>query len=123
MEELPEYMRVCYSALHDHVTEMTQDALIDNGINVLPCLKRMVDIYSSLCYCITYLHTYMHAYIHTYIYTSSHSTDIPHIMQDVIMINVYDCRWKLKRRFCKFIHAYILHICMHMYKHIYLARS
>ncbi|KAK9005290.1 hypothetical protein V6N11_042733 [Hibiscus sabdariffa] len=39
VEELPEYMKFFYEAMYNHVTEMVQDALIDNGIDILPYLK------------------------------------------------------------------------------------
>ncbi|GMJ10488.1 terpene synthase 03 [Hibiscus trionum] len=39
VEELPEYMKFIYEAMYNHVSEMVQDALIDNGINILPYLK------------------------------------------------------------------------------------
>ncbi|KAK8655143.1 hypothetical protein V6N13_107733 [Hibiscus sabdariffa] len=42
MEELPEYMKFLYEAIYNHVSEMVQDALIDNGIDILPYLKEVV---------------------------------------------------------------------------------
>ncbi|OMP12050.1 hypothetical protein COLO4_03493 [Corchorus olitorius] len=38
-EELPEYMKVLYSAIYDHVNEMVHDALQDTGIDILPYIK------------------------------------------------------------------------------------
>ncbi|GMJ02858.1 terpene synthase 03 [Hibiscus trionum] len=39
MEELPEYMKPLYQASYNHVSEMVQDALVDNGIDILPYIK------------------------------------------------------------------------------------
>ncbi|KAE8693523.1 3R-linalool synthase, putative isoform 2 [Hibiscus syriacus] len=39
IEDLPEYMRVCYKAMHDHVNEMVEDALNAHGLNILPYIK------------------------------------------------------------------------------------
>ncbi|XVE52797.1 hypothetical protein DITRI_Ditri02bG0152900 [Diplodiscus trichospermus] len=39
IDQLPEYMKESYSALYKHVSEMVQDALIDNGMHVLPYIK------------------------------------------------------------------------------------
>ncbi|OMO78213.1 hypothetical protein CCACVL1_14575, partial [Corchorus capsularis] len=50
MEELPEYMKVCYSALYDHISEMAQDALKDNGMDILPYVKKHL-----MCYIKGYL--------------------------------------------------------------------
>ncbi|OMO52803.1 hypothetical protein COLO4_36963 [Corchorus olitorius] len=48
MEELPEYMKVCYSALYDHISEMAQDALKDNGMDILPYVKKHVEIFDHI---------------------------------------------------------------------------
>ncbi|KAK8623116.1 hypothetical protein V6N13_118009 [Hibiscus sabdariffa] len=39
VEELPEYMKFLYEAIYNHVSETAQDALIDNGIEILPYIK------------------------------------------------------------------------------------
>ncbi|XVF77847.1 hypothetical protein PTKIN_Ptkin14bG0080000 [Pterospermum kingtungense] len=39
LEQLPEYMKITYSALYDHVCQMVHDALIDNGMDILPYIK------------------------------------------------------------------------------------
>ncbi|KAA3467276.1 putative terpene synthase 9 [Gossypium australe] len=39
MEELPEYMKFLYEAIYNHVSEVARDALLDNGIDILPYLK------------------------------------------------------------------------------------
>ncbi|KAL4311144.1 hypothetical protein GQ457_01G007800 [Hibiscus cannabinus] len=41
MEELPEYMKFLYEAIYNHVSEMAQDALVDNGIDILPYIKEL----------------------------------------------------------------------------------
>ncbi|KAK8623119.1 hypothetical protein V6N13_118012 [Hibiscus sabdariffa] len=45
MEELPEYMKPLYQASYNHVSEMVQDALIDNGIDILPYIKEQWRLY------------------------------------------------------------------------------
>ncbi|EOY13936.1 3R-linalool synthase, putative isoform 2 [Theobroma cacao] len=50
MEELPEYMKVSFSAMYNHVSEMVQDALKDNGMDILPSIKEQ-----WLCYVRGYL--------------------------------------------------------------------
>ncbi|EOY13960.1 3R-linalool synthase-like protein [Theobroma cacao] len=47
MEELPEYMKVCYSGMYDHVNEMVQDASKDLGLDILPYIKDQVRIMLS----------------------------------------------------------------------------
>ncbi|XVE98492.1 hypothetical protein REPUB_Repub03eG0111300 [Reevesia pubescens] len=39
MEELPEYMKVCYLAMYNHVNEMVEDASKDHGFDILPYIK------------------------------------------------------------------------------------
>ncbi|GMJ10484.1 terpene synthase 03 [Hibiscus trionum] len=46
MEELPEYMKFLYEAIYNHVSEMAQDALLDNGIDILPYLKEQWQYYT-----------------------------------------------------------------------------
>ncbi|KAK8623118.1 hypothetical protein V6N13_118011 [Hibiscus sabdariffa] len=41
MEELPEYMKFLYEAIYNHVSETAQDALVDNGIDILPYIKEL----------------------------------------------------------------------------------
>ncbi|XVF77851.1 hypothetical protein PTKIN_Ptkin14bG0080300 [Pterospermum kingtungense] len=44
IEQLPEYMKVTYSALYNHVSEMIQDALTDNGMDILPYVKQQIEM-------------------------------------------------------------------------------
>ncbi|KAK9026065.1 hypothetical protein V6N11_038913 [Hibiscus sabdariffa] len=46
MEQLPEYMKFFYEAIYNHVSEMAQDALLDNGIDILPYLKEQWQYYT-----------------------------------------------------------------------------
>ncbi|XVF07395.1 hypothetical protein REPUB_Repub06bG0135200 [Reevesia pubescens] len=39
MEELPEYMKVCYLAMYNHVNEMVEDASKDHRFDILPYIK------------------------------------------------------------------------------------
>ncbi|OMP11737.1 hypothetical protein COLO4_03709 [Corchorus olitorius] len=39
IKDLPEYMKVCYLAMYNHVNEMVQDALEDLGLDILPYVK------------------------------------------------------------------------------------
>ncbi|XP_017979891.1 PREDICTED: gamma-terpinene synthase, chloroplastic-like [Theobroma cacao] len=39
MEELPKYMKVSFSAIYNHVSEMVQDALKGYGMDILPYIK------------------------------------------------------------------------------------
>ncbi|KAK8519737.1 hypothetical protein V6N13_031774 [Hibiscus sabdariffa] len=39
IEELPEYMEICYKAMYEHVNEMVEDALNAHGVNILPYIK------------------------------------------------------------------------------------
>ncbi|XVE98683.1 hypothetical protein REPUB_Repub03eG0128800 [Reevesia pubescens] len=39
IEELPEYMKVCYLAMYNHVNEMVEDASKDHGFDILPYIK------------------------------------------------------------------------------------
>ncbi|KAF5733081.1 3R-linalool synthase [Tripterygium wilfordii] len=39
MEFLPDYMKICYFAMYNMINELSYDALIDRGIDVLPCLR------------------------------------------------------------------------------------
>ncbi|KAK8542520.1 hypothetical protein V6N12_015116 [Hibiscus sabdariffa] len=39
IEELPEYMKICYKAMYEHVNEMVEDALNAHGVNILPYIK------------------------------------------------------------------------------------
>nr|QOP57502.1 terpene synthase 27a [Tripterygium wilfordii] len=39
MEELPDYMKICYFAMYNLVNELAYDVLINQGIDVLPCLR------------------------------------------------------------------------------------
>ncbi|OMO57318.1 hypothetical protein CCACVL1_25843 [Corchorus capsularis] len=50
MKELPDYMKVCYSAMYDLVSEMAQDALKDTRMDVLPYIKKHL-----MCYIKGYL--------------------------------------------------------------------
>ncbi|XP_017979597.1 PREDICTED: probable terpene synthase 9 [Theobroma cacao] len=45
MEELPEYMKVSFSAMYNHVSEMVQDALKDNGMDISPYIKEQWSCY------------------------------------------------------------------------------
>uniref|UniRef100_A0A9I9DTB3 Terpene synthase 10-like n=1 Tax=Cucumis melo TaxID=3656 RepID=A0A9I9DTB3_CUCME len=40
MEELPDYMKICFLALHNSINEMGFEALRDKGINVIQYLKK-----------------------------------------------------------------------------------
>ncbi|XP_022717843.1 probable terpene synthase 9 [Durio zibethinus] len=46
MEELPEYMKVCYSAMYNHVNEMVEDASNDLGLDILPYIRDQWVCYS-----------------------------------------------------------------------------
>ncbi|GMJ02861.1 terpene synthase 02 [Hibiscus trionum] len=48
-EEVPGYMKFLYEAIYNHVTEMVRDALIDNGIDILPYLKEVWQEYTVAC--------------------------------------------------------------------------
>ncbi|PPS20465.1 hypothetical protein GOBAR_AA00117 [Gossypium barbadense] len=42
--ELPEYMKVCYKGMYNHVNEMLEDALNTLGLDILPYIKDQVRI-------------------------------------------------------------------------------
>ena len=42
IEQLPEYMKVIFLAMYNHVSEMVEDALIHNGMDILPYIKEQV---------------------------------------------------------------------------------
>ena len=42
VEELPEYMRVMFSAMSDFTNELAQETLKDHGLDVLPYIKEQV---------------------------------------------------------------------------------
>ena len=42
MDELPDYMKICFLALHNSINEMGFEALRDKGINVIQYLKKAV---------------------------------------------------------------------------------
>ncbi|XVF77857.1 hypothetical protein PTKIN_Ptkin14bG0080900 [Pterospermum kingtungense] len=47
IEQLPEYMEVTYTDLYSHVSEMARDALIDNGMDIVPYIKKQWFYYTS----------------------------------------------------------------------------
>ncbi|KAK4276006.1 hypothetical protein QN277_019009 [Acacia crassicarpa] len=46
IDSLPEYMKICFLALHNFVNEVAFDVLKENGHNVIPCLKK---VWADLC--------------------------------------------------------------------------
>ncbi|GLT63589.1 hypothetical protein SLA2020_361450 [Shorea laevis] len=46
VEDLPEYMRPCYIAIHEHVKEMVEDASERLGMDILPYIKQNWVIYT-----------------------------------------------------------------------------
>ncbi|KAK8638485.1 hypothetical protein V6N13_136906 [Hibiscus sabdariffa] len=44
IEELPEYMKICYKAMYEHVNEMVEDALNAHGVNILPYIKDQLEM-------------------------------------------------------------------------------
>ncbi|RWR93579.1 alpha-thujene synthase [Cinnamomum micranthum f. kanehirae] len=46
MEQLPEYMKICFLALYNTINDIAYDALKEEGLNVLPCLKKT---WADLC--------------------------------------------------------------------------
>lgn len=42
MEELPDYMKVCYLAFFNTINEVAYEVLKDQGVNVLPYLTKSV---------------------------------------------------------------------------------
>ncbi|GLU05007.1 hypothetical protein SLE2022_221320 [Rubroshorea leprosula] len=46
VEDLPEYMRPCYIAIHEHVEEMVEDASERLGMDILPYIKQNWAIYT-----------------------------------------------------------------------------
>ncbi|KAA0045521.1 terpene synthase 10-like [Cucumis melo var. makuwa] len=46
MDELPDYMKICFLALHNSINEMAFDVLRDQGINVIQYLKK---VWVDLC--------------------------------------------------------------------------
>nr|WHL34552.1 terpene synthase 8 [Aquilegia oxysepala] len=48
MEQLPDYMRLCYLALFNTINEVAYDTLKEQDVNILPCLRKMwVDLCKS----------------------------------------------------------------------------
>lgn len=48
MEQLPDYMKLCYLSLFNTTNEMAYHILKQQGINVLPYLTKQVKLQSSL---------------------------------------------------------------------------
>ena len=48
MEQLPDYMKICYLSLFNTTNEMAYHILKQQGINVLPYLTKQVKLQSSL---------------------------------------------------------------------------
>ena len=42
LEDLPEYMKICYLAIYNFANEMVYDALKDHGLNILPYIRNLV---------------------------------------------------------------------------------
>ena len=48
MEELPEYMKICYFAMFNFANELAYDVLKKEGLNILPYLKKEVPIINKI---------------------------------------------------------------------------
>lgn len=44
LDELPEYMKLCYLVLYNEINSIGRDILKDKNINVIPFLKKSVSI-------------------------------------------------------------------------------
>ena len=42
MEQLPEYMKICYLALYNTSNDIAYEALNEEGLDVIPYLKKVV---------------------------------------------------------------------------------
>lgn len=51
VNELPDYMKICFLALYNTVNEMAYEILKDNGQNVLVCLQKAVNTITINPYC------------------------------------------------------------------------
>ena len=45
MDQLPHYMKLCFLSLYNSVNEMAYDILKDQGVDILPHLKKEVFIH------------------------------------------------------------------------------
>lgn len=50
LDELPEYMKLCYLVLYNETNSIGRDILKDKNINVIPFLKKSVSIYGFYNY-------------------------------------------------------------------------
>ena len=48
IDSLPNYMKICFIALHNTINDMTFDAVKNHGINVIQYLRKMVNIFYSI---------------------------------------------------------------------------
>jgi (-)-alpha-terpineol synthase len=42
MDQLPDYMKICFFALHNSINEMAFDALKEQGVHIIQYLKKAV---------------------------------------------------------------------------------
>lgn len=48
MEQLPDYMKLCFLALYNTTNDIAYEALKEEGLNVIPYLKKAV-VFHFLC--------------------------------------------------------------------------
>ncbi|CAI9101360.1 OLC1v1038663C2 [Oldenlandia corymbosa var. corymbosa] len=46
MDDLPDYMKICYMAMHNATNEMAYDALVTQGIHIVPYLQK---VWADIC--------------------------------------------------------------------------
>ncbi|XP_058114086.1 alpha-terpineol synthase, chloroplastic-like isoform X2 [Magnolia sinica] len=44
IEDLPEYMKICYMVLFNTINSLGYDTLRDQGVNIIPCLRKLHEI-------------------------------------------------------------------------------
>lgn len=52
MDQLPNYMKICFFVLHNSINEMAFDALRYQDVNVIQHLKKLVSTYNELIFLI-----------------------------------------------------------------------
>ncbi|PIA45802.1 hypothetical protein AQUCO_01600203v1 [Aquilegia coerulea] len=45
VEDLPDYMKLCFLALYNTINEFAYDTLKESGLNIIPCLKQTVRLF------------------------------------------------------------------------------
>lgn len=79
MNELPDYMKICYLALFNTTTEIAYEVLKEQEINAMPYLTKLVKILSTLSIYTRWTWPVPNLIIFTQLFSTAYTKGICHI--------------------------------------------